>query len=253
MPYRVTAAAVGILLGSLLWTGRLAFQTSRWDSHSATLLAAGLLLATAVNVVALLLSPGRWVRNSVAVIAGAWAVVAIALPVDMWWIMALVTHGAGVTLAWTRSLDSWFLQVKPDRVPTRATMLALGLIWLPAVVGGLGDPGVSPSGWVLVAFGWLGGWAYARALPGALWLVRLGLLPLGIVSVLGLQPVAAAGLLVTVSTLTFLAWTADARLAVMPLDPHRVSSVSILPELTPPGLMEAAGYDRRGRPLERNG
>ena len=252
MPHTVSASAAFILLGGLLWAGRVLFGSSPWGAPGAALLATGLVLATAVNVVAMLLSPGRWVRNSIGVIGGAWTLPALALPVDPLWIIAVVTCVIGVTLAWTRPLDEWFHRVKPDRVPSKATSLALGLIWLPGVVGGLAIPDVTPSGWVMATFGLIGGWAYARALPGALWTVRLVLPPLGIVSIIGLRIPAAAGVIAVTATLTLLAWTADARLAVQTPTPRGVRPVSILPEITPPGLMESAGYDRRGRPLKRS-
>ena len=249
VPHRVAFAAACFLLGALLWTARLLFGSSPWGAQSSALLALGLLVATAVNVVALLLSPGRWVRNAVAATGGAWALTALTLEVDLVWIAALATLAAGAGLTWTRPLDSWFHQVKPDRVPTRATVLALGLLWLPAVVGGLGIPDVTPAGWVLAAFGLVGGWAYARALPGALWTVRLVLMPLGIASGPGLRPAPAVGVVAVAVALTLLAWTGEARLAVSPPSPRRVRPLSILPEVTPPGIMESAGYDRRGRPL----
>ena len=187
MPRGVPVSAACILLGTVLWTARLLFGPSPWGAQSSALLALGLLVATAVNVVALLLAPGRWVRNAIAVAAGAWAAVAIALKVDLVWIAALATLAAGVGTTWTRPMESWFHEVKPDRVPKRATILTLGLVWLPAVVGGLGVPDVTPAGWVMAAFGLVGGWAYARALPGSLWAVRLVLLPLGVASVPGLR------------------------------------------------------------------
>ena len=249
MPHRVPIAAACILLSTLLWTARLLFGASPWGAQGSALVAFGLLVATAVNVVAMLLSPGRWARNAIGVNGGAWAVMAMAAPVDPVWIAALATGAAGVGLVWTGPLDVWFHQVKPDRVPTRATILTLGLVWLPAVVGGFGIPDVTAAGWVMAAFGLVGGWAYARALPGALWTVRLALLPLGVASGLGLRPAPAAGVAAVALALTLLAWTGDARLAVSPPRPRRVKPVPILPEVTPPGLMEAAGYDRRGRPL----
>ncbi len=249
MPRRVPVAAAFILSGSLLWTARLLFGSSPWGANSSALLALGLLVATSISLVALLLSPGPWVRNAIAVTGGAWALTAIALEVDLVWIGALATLAAGVALTRTCAIDSWFQQVKPDRVPTKATVLAFGLICLPAVVAGLGIPAVTPAGWVLAAFGLVGGWAYARALPGALWTLRLVLLPLGVAAGPGLRPAATAGVASVALALTLLSWTAEARLAVDSSRPRRVTSVSILPEVTPPGLMESAGYDRRGRPL----
>ena len=249
MPRRVLVAAACILSGSLLWTARLLFGSSPWGANSSALLALGLLVATSVSLVALLLSPGRWVRNAIAVTAGAWALTAIALEADLLWIAALAILAAGAVLTRTSAMDSWFQQVKADRVPTKATVLAFGQVCWPAVVGGLGIPDVTPAGWVLAVFGLVGGWAYARALPGSLWTLRLVLLPLGIAAGPGLRPAAAAALVAVALALTLLSWTAEARFAVDSSRPRRVRPVSILPEVTPPGLMESAGYDRRGRPL----
>lgn len=248
MPFKVSVSAACIFLGGLLWAGRLLFGPSPWSAPAASLAGAGLILAASVTVAAMLLSPGRWVRNSIAAAAAAWASIAAAAPIDPLWIAAAAVGGAGASLAWSRPLDGWFHQIKPDRVPPKAAALALGLIWLPGAVGGLGLPEVTPGGWTLAAFGAAGGWAYARAVRGALWTVRLALPAAGIAAVPGLSLPAGAGLLAFAGALTYLAWTADARLAVRPPAPRRVKTMPILPEAAPPGLMESAGYDRRGRP-----
>lgn len=252
MPRKISISAALILVGTVLSAARLFFGPGPWEAQAASLLALGLVLANGVNIVAMLLAPGRWVRNSIALTATAWVVVAVVLPVDPLWIGALVAHASGVASAWTGSLDPWFLQTKPDRVPVKAVVLALGLVWLPGLAGGLGIPEVSAGGWVLALFGLGSGWAYARAVPGALWAVRLVLPPLTAYSAVGLQLPAAVGVLAAGSTLTALAWTADARLAVRRPVPRRVETMPVLPELTPPGILESAGYDHRGRPLRRN-
>ena len=248
----VSVSASLILLGALLWAVRLLFGPAPWEPQAAFLLAAALVVSNAVNLVAMLLSPGKWVRNSIASLAGAWAVAALALEVDPIWIGAFVAYASGVGIAWSRSLDEWFHQAKPDRVPARATILALGLLWLPGFVGALGIPAVTAAGWTVAGFGVVAGWAYARALPGVLWTIRLVLPILGSLSAVGLPLPAAAGMLAVISALTLLAWTVDARLAASRPAPRRVASVPVPPELTPPGIMEAAGYDRRGRSLRRN-
>ena len=250
---RVSVSAALILVGTLLWAARLLIGPAPWDPQAASLLAAALVVSNAVNLVAMLLSPGRWVRNSIAILAAAWAVAVLALAVDPLWIAALLAHACGVGIAWARWLDEWFQQTRPDRVPARATILVLGLVWLPGFVGGLGIPTVTAAGWTLAGFGALAGWAYARALPGVLWTIRLVLPVLGAFSLIGLRLAAVGGMLAVISALTLLAWTADARLAATRPVPRRVASVAIPPELTPPGLMEAAGYDRRGRPRREDG
>ena len=250
MPYRVPLAAVLVLLSGLLWAAQVLFGTSPWEAGAASLVTIGLVIEAAVLVVAMLLSPGRWVRIALAVIGGGWALTALLTPFSVLWVLALSTGAAGTGLAWTRSLDEWFHPVKPDRVPAAATVLTLGLVWLPGVTGRLGVPEVTVGGWILVGFGLVAGWAYARTLGGSLWAARLALLPLGIVASLGLAAWAAASLVAVTAALTYLAWTPDARLATEPPQPRRGKPVSILPEVTPPGLMEAAGYSRSGRPLE---
>ena len=250
MPYRVTLAAVLILLSGLLWAALVLFGTSPWETGAASLMAFGFVLEAAVLVVAMLLSPGRWVRIVLAVIGAGWALTALLTPVSFLWGLALTIGAAGTGLAWTRPLDEWFRPVKPDRVPVAATVLTLGLVWIPGIIGRLGVPEVTVGGWILVGFGLVAGWAYARTVNGSLWVVRLGLLPLGILASLGLAPWTAALLVTVTAALTYLAWTPDARMATEPPQPRRGTPVSILPEVTPPGLMEAAGYSRSGRPLE---
>lgn len=253
MPLKVSISAACIFLGGLLWAGRLLFGPSPWSASAASLTAAGLILISSVTATAALLSPGRWVRNSTAAAAAVWASIAAASPVDPLWTAAAAAGGAGAVLAWSRPLDGWFRRAAPDRVPPKAAALALGLIWLPCAVGGLGLPDVTTGGWVLAAFGAAGGWAYARALPGALWTVRVALPAAGVAAAVGLHLAAAAGLLAAAGALTWLAWTADARRAAAPPAPRRVKPVSVPPEAAPPGLLESAGYDRRGRPLRRRG
>jgi len=250
MPNRVSLAAAFILLSALLWAAQVLFGTSPWEAGAASLVTMGFVIEAAVLVVAMLLSPGRWVRITLAVIGGGWALTALLTPFSVLWVLALSTGAAGTGLAWTRSLDEWFHPVKPDRVPTVATVLALGLVWLPGVTGRLGVPEVTVGGWILVGFGLVAGWAYARAVKGSLWVVRLGVLPLGVLASLGLAAWAAASLVAVTAALTYLAWTPDARMATEAPQPRRGKPVSILPEVTPPGLMEAAGYSRSGRPLE---
>ena len=250
MPRTAPLSAALIFIGGLLWAGRVLFGSSPWGTAGATLVAAGLIVLTAATVVALLLSPGRWVRNSVTAIGVSWALMAIFLPIEPSWVAAVITGGSGVGLTWTRRMDGWFRQVRPDRVPTLATVLALALIWLPAVVGAVSLPGVTVGGWIMAGFGLIGGWAYARALPGALWTIRLGIAPVGIIATTGLHVPSAVTLWAVTAVVAVLAWTGDAHSAVRSPGPRRVDTMSILPEIIPPDLLEASGYDRRGRPLK---
>lgn len=253
MPSRASISAALVLLSGLLWAARVLFGTSPWDAGAAALVTMGTVIESAVIVIALLLSPGRWVRVALAVVGARWGLQALLMPAGPVWGLALATGGLGIGLAWAPALDGWFRPVKPDRVPARATVLALGLVWTPSIVGGLGAPEVTAGGWVLAGFGLVAGWAYARAINASLWAIRLGLVPLAIFAAIGLAPWAMLLLLSAAAALTYLAWTPDARIAMETPRPRRGNPVSILPELTPSGLMEAAGYSRSGRPLDRSG
>ncbi len=250
--FRIASVSAALmLLGASLWAGRLVFGSTPWEPRVASLLAVSLLLANAVNLVAMLLSPGRWVRNSIAALAAFWALAAAALSIDPFWVAAMLAHAGGVGTAWARPLDGWFHQAKPDRVPARATILALGLLWLPGFVAAFAIPDMPSTGWVIAGFGLAGGWAYSRAVPGAIWMIRLLLPFLGAISTVGLRAPQVLGMLAVILALTFLAWTTDARRAVMRPVPRRVETITVHPELAPPGLVEAVGYDRTGRPVRR--
>lgn len=251
MPRVAFPTAALLLGGGLLWAVRISFGPTFMTQGAATLLAADIVILTAIAVVAMLLAPGRWVRIFITSLAGGWAAVAIALPADPLWVAAVGCSLAGVALAWLGPMDDWFVGgVKPDRVPVRATVLSLGLLAVPGLVALTASGGVTASGWFLAGLSLVGGWAYARAIPLSVWVLRIALPVSGGWSVMGLVvgDGLARGALVT--GLVALAWTADARLAASPLVSRKVDTVPILPEMVPTDLMESAGYDRRGRPKE---
>ena len=251
MPTRVTITALLILLSGLLWAGQFLLGASPLPAGASSLTAIGLLTHTGVIVGAIILSPGLWVRRTLILVGAGWALVALLFPFNPVWPAALVAGVAGIGLAWTKGMDEWFYSVQPDRVPPKATILTLGLVWVPGIVGMLGVPDLGRGGWVLGSAGLVWGWAYARTLRGALWTIRLGLFPLGIWAAIGLNPWAAIGLVGFVGLLTYLAWTSDARLSIETPPPRKVDALSVLPEVTPPDLLRQAGYSRTGRPLEK--
>lgn len=247
MPRTVFAAAGLLTAAGLIWPLRLLFAGSPWEGAGTFLVAADLTALAAIPATALLLSPGRWVRVLASALGGAWGALAVATGTDWTWWLGMAAGTAGMILLWSRPLDGWLRNVKPDRVPPRAAALALGLAALPGATGALAVPDIAPLGWVLAGGGALAAWAYARALPGALWAVRLGLPPLGLAAAVGLHPAAGAGLAAVCAGLTALAWSRDARLAAERPPPRRAEAVSVLPEMVPPGLLDSAGFDRKGR------
>ena len=248
MPRAVFATATLLLGGGLLWAARVTFGATPWSQAAAALLAADLVILTAVTVVAVLLAPGRWVRNLIAVLGAGWASLSLVLEIDALWVAAFGSSLAGVAIAWLGTLDSWFAgAIKPDRVPYRATILSIGLLATPGVLATAASPDVTPAGWVLAALALVAAWAYSRAMPVTLWALRITLPVIGVSVMIGLRIGAAIAIGVWLAALVALAWTPEARLAVSPIAPRKVDTVSILPEMVPTELMESAGYDRMGR------
>ncbi len=240
-----------ILLAGLGWSAQTLFGIPpAWEPDASALVALGSFVVLAVTVVALLLSPGKWVRNNLVAVAFQWLIIALLAAIDLLWAVAFLAGIAGIALAWMPGQNDWFRQIRPDRVPVRATTLALGLLWTPTVVGMSSFSGIASTGWALAGFGLVGGWAYARTVPGVLWILRLGTPALGLAAVTGLHHLwSVPPLLALIVGLTYLAWSAEARTATEPPGPRRVDPITVLPELAPPGVMESAGYDRSGRPL----
>ncbi len=242
-----------LLVGAVLgWVAQLLTGPVPWPTESAALLAAGLVLLHGILAVATLLAPGRWVSASATLVGLAELGLALTIPLSVtWWVAVALTAGA-VTSMWRRSLVMLHAAVtRPDRVPPVATALAVGLMALPAVVGAAGVEGVTAGGWVLAGAGVLLGWAYMRALVSALWVIRIALPVLGVWAGLGMPPAAGVAIAAVSVALTALAWTKPALAAANPLAPERVKPVPILPEMVPPELLEAAGFDAKGRPKKK--
>ena len=249
MPRVPLAAAILNLIAGLAWGARLTFGATPWNNAESAMLAADLVVVTAIAVVATLLSPSRWVRNLTAALGVSWGALAVTLTVDPLWAIGGSAAVSGVALSWAKASDGWFRgATKPDRVPTRAAVLALLLLALPGAIAATGLEQVTRIGWVLAGVSLALAWTYTRAIAPTLWILRLVVPIVGSAAVIGLQPGAGAALGLVVAVLTWLAWTPDARLAVQPLLPKRVEAVSILPEMVPTELMESAGFDRKGRP-----
>ncbi len=207
----------------------------------------------AVLAVAVLLSPGRWTSISATVLLAFELSIALAVEITPGWWIAVAAATLAVALLWRRpALEVMVAGTRPDRVPAPATALALALASAPAVVGALGYDGVTTGGWVLAGAGVVLGWAYMRALVRAVWAIRLGWPVLAGWAAVGLDLWAGAGLMSFAAVVTVLAWSKPALAAANPLAPRRVSPVPILPEMVPPDVLEAAGFDPKGRPKKKD-
>lgn len=216
-------AAPRIVAGLVLVAGaatsiHLALAPGPLAGSSATVVALGILIYTSISVAGLLLSRGRWSRVlGVAVVLLDLAVVTVT-GLGVWAGLALgaaLLALGGLTGRW---LDGW-VRRRPsiEGPPSKAVVLTLGLLGLVPAVGLASPSGLETGHGVLGAAGVLLAWAYARAQEWSLWAIRLTLPFLAIPAVLASPWPGAIGLTVLVAALVVLAWSRDARVALVPV------------------------------------
>ncbi len=231
----------------------LAADPEPFAAGPGAVMAVSFLVFGLIATTGLLVSRGPWARVlSIVVVATSLGLGAV-IPLDAGAWAALATAGIAVTATTGPWLSRrWLRRLPPaDGPPALAVGLVLALVGAPFVVAVARPSGLAAADWALVALTPSFGWLVSRASPVGLWLTRLALpiasatagllagLPGGVV-------VAATGL-----ALTAVAWTPTIARSVTPLTPERVPRVPIPPEMVASGLLESAGFDDRGRPLER--
>ncbi|MDX1690112.1 MAG: hypothetical protein R3290_03710 [Acidimicrobiia bacterium] len=244
----VTATLVAAALG---WTVRLALDPEPFAGDSAAVLAVGGGVLALVAVTGIVMARGRWARWTAASLVALWLGLAAAMPLDAGGgaVLALTAMaGTAVAGPW---LDRWLRRLpSADGPEPLVVATVVGIAALPLVVALTRPGGLSPAAWTLVAVATVTAWTLARALRLGLWSARVAL-PLagGWAAVDGGVP---GGIVIgaVAVVLTLAAWRRAVRLAVDPLLPPPVERVPHPPELVPPDILEAAGYDDRGAPLE---
>lgn len=241
---------LALLVASLSAAVVLTGDAAVWIDGAGVMVASGHLLLTAITIVGSLVGAARWSVGLGAVLAGVIAIPAVAHPIGPAWILMVGAAGLALAGLLGTGLRAVVRQRPPaDSPPKKAAALVLGLLAGPVLIGALQPNGVDLFDWILaggtVA---LAVW-YSRAQPAALWATRLGL-PITVTASLLAVPfpgsVAAA---IGFAALTWLAWSTDARIAVIPLaSPGR--AVPIPAELAPGEILDAAGLDSRGRRKE---
>ncbi|MEX1005086.1 MAG: hypothetical protein WD990_09390 [Acidimicrobiia bacterium] len=237
------ALLVSSLAAALVLTG----ADATWNDGSGAMTAAGHLMLTSIAIVGALIGAARWARWMGVGLAGILAVPAILQPITAWWVVMVGSAGIALAGLIGPGLRAVVRQRPPAGAPpVKATALVLGLLSAPIVVGAVQPDGVTMADWALVATSVLLAVWYTRAHDAALWGVRFGVPVLAAFAALAVSwPTAllpAGGFVV----LSRLAWSTDARIAVIPLaSPGR--SVPIPAELTPDEIRDAAGIDSRGR------
>jgi hypothetical protein len=203
------------------------------DSAAALLAVDQLVVGTVIGV-GIVLARGRWTRRAALLLLGGQALLGVFLTADGWWIGAVLTTAIGIGAVAGPWLGGWLRKLpRSDGPPTRAVIMNLGLIALPSLVAVAGLDGVPVTGWLLSGF------------------ARVALPVLGIVAAAALPWWGALALGLAVTALTALAWSPEVRQATLSPAALPVDLVPIPPELTPPEVLETAGFDTRGRRIER--
>lgn len=251
MPRRIAFATAASFLAHLLWATRLVFGATPLTARAAGLVALDLVVFGVIGTVAVLLGRTPWSRRialgSLAVGGGG---AALAHEIDLLWAIAAAVTAAAVLALAPSPGRGWYMAPRGQPVPAGATGVAIGLAVVPGLVGVTGVPEVRPLGFGLALLGLVLAFTYARAKLWALWAARAGVPLLAIGAAIGLEVWAALVLVAGSWLVSGLAWAPVARNAAAPLS-RRETAVPILPEMVPPDVLEAAGFDQRGRPKDR--
>ncbi len=250
MPRRITLAAIALFGAHLAWAARIGLGETPLSSRGQMLVSADLVVVGMVATVGVLLGRTPWTRRLALWAVAAQAIAALTHSIDGGWVVAAaLSTAAGLGLAPAPS-GRWFAFPPREPVPAKATALALSLLAFPSVIGATGRPQTTVAGLVAAGLALGGAWAYSRAMLSGLWFGRVGL-PIAIVAAaIGLAVPSAALLIGAAAAVTWLAWTSDARVAAGPLVRSH-AAVPVLPEMVPPEILEAAGFDPKGRRKDR--
>jgi hypothetical protein len=232
----------------------LAIDSSPLATDAGAVLAIGMVVLAIVASVGLVVARSRWARLLGLALGGLSLGLATVMDLDPsgWTALVLSTlavlglSGPWLTRGWLRHLPS------ATGPPPVAVAVVLGLLALPVVAALAGPGGLSSAAWVVVGLSTATAWGLSRALTPALWAARIAVpvaaLGAGLISLPGGLAIIAAG-----GATTLGAWQRDVALAVSPLIQRGNPPVPVPPELVPPDLLEAAGFDDRGRPFRVEG
>ncbi len=215
MPFVIAAT---VMAAGLAWTLHLVATPSPWEIDSALAIAIGTLVFSIFAMTALLLSRGRWTRYFAAGLICCELLIALVGEFDGWLIAAMVLSALALIGLGGPWFKGWLRERPAAGAPSPAVMaLAIGAFALVPLVGIASPSGLEPGHGALGSLGILLSWGYMKGGTWALYGLRFGL-PLVTVFAAAASPLGGAILLVAAGVvLTYLAWTAEARLAVDPM------------------------------------
>ncbi len=236
------------LLAALAWAAALAVDPGPFAPESVLLMMIGVLAMATVGMVGLTVTGGTWAhRTSLVALTGMFAI-AIARPIDVFWVISLIITVVGAMAMLlpplTRNLRRLPSAAGP---PTRAVLVPLALIGFPFPLGLAAWDRPSTTTLVTGVTAPLAALWFARVLPGGLIGVRIAwpALAIGLAFTQWLAP-AVVSLLGGVSVAA-LAWHRTVGVAFHP-PRERGTVYPIPPELAPREVLDSADLDERGRP-----
>lgn len=241
-----------LLVSSLAAAFVLTGPDAAWADGSGAMVAAGHLMLTSIAIVGALVGAARWARWMGTGLAALLAAPAVVHPITAWWVVMVAFGGLALAGLVGTGLRAVVRQRPPAGAPpVKATALVLGLLATPIVVGGSQPGGVDAADWAMVAASVVLAVWYTRAHDVALWAVRFGVPLLAVTSAVVVPWPPAALPVLGFAVLTRLAWSTEARIAVIPLASVG-RRVPIPAELTPEEILDAAGIDTHGRKKDQS-
>lgn len=211
--------AVSLVVSASLWS--LAVTSRPGDpfgTDAAILVSLGLVFFAVIAAVGLLLPRGRWARNLGRALLLWEMLLAVAVPLTGWAIVALVSTAVSVVGIQGKWLDGWLRRLPTAEGPgLKAMLYALGGLGLVPLIGLAAPGGVDLRQGVLGAAGIFVAWGYSKAQLWAVWTGRL-LIPAFTIFAMTTAPrLGAVAIAVVGVGMTYLAWSKEVRLAISPL------------------------------------
>jgi hypothetical protein len=214
MPFVIAAL---VMASGLSWTIHLVVSPEPFAADSAMAIALGALVYSVAAVAGLLLGRGGWTRRFAAGLLVAELLVVLVGEIEPWLVAGVVSGGFALTGLSGPWLKGWLRERPAAGAPgLEPILLAIGSFALVPLVGLASPSGLQPAHGALGALGVLLCWGYMRGGTWALLGLRFGLPVVVVVAAISSPPGGAVLMLGAGVALTYLAWTAPARLAVDP-------------------------------------
>jgi hypothetical protein len=215
MPFLIAAL---VMASGTAWTIHLVVSPDPWAADSALAIAIGALCLSIGAMAALLLGRGQWTRHFAAVLVAAELLIATVGDLGGWMVAAIILSGASLAGLWGPWFKGWLRERPTAGSPgLKPIAVAIGAFAVVPFVGIAAPDGLQPAHGVAGAAGILLSWGYAKGGQWALWTLRF-VMPILMAGAAVSSPAGGSALLLIAGgTLTYLAWSKEARLAVDPL------------------------------------